>query len=72
MELLIRGIARAGGIEVPPEVTVMASPPRRRAREAAFRGALARGFHGLARLLDRLGDHVAAAAANRGPAVPAS
>ncbi|MDH3472509.1 MAG: hypothetical protein OEM59_02360 [Rhodospirillales bacterium] len=72
MELLIRSIARAGGIEVSPEVTVMASPPRQKTHEVALREVLARGFHGLARLLDRLGDRVAAAAANRGPAVPAT
>jgi hypothetical protein len=64
MELLFRGIARAGGIEVPAEVQIF-EPPKRRPRQHRLSTRTAEALHLLARAFDRLADHLAA---NAGPA----
>jgi len=64
MELLFRGIARAGGVEVPAEVRIF-PPPQRKERQDHLSAKTAAVLHGLARAVDRLGRRLAAHA---GPA----
>ena len=44
MELLFRGIARAGGIEVPAEIRIF-EPPKRKPPKARLSTRLAKGRH---------------------------
>jgi hypothetical protein len=59
MELLFRGIARAGGIEVPAEARIF-PPPKRKARQDRLSAKTATALHGLARAVDRLAERLAA------------
>ena len=52
MELLFRGIARAGGIEVPAEVRIF-ERPERKPRVRRFSAKLAEASHSLALRLKR-------------------
>ena len=58
MELLFRGIARAGGVEVPAEVQIFA-PSTRRARRYGLSIKTATALRGLARVVDRLARRLA-------------
>ena len=58
MELLFRGIARAGGIEVPAEARIF-PPPKRKARRDRLSAVTATALHGLARAVDRLAERLA-------------
>lgn len=70
MEILIRSIALAAGVHVPPEVDIL--PPRRRHRGRPVRAALGRTLKGLGVIASRAGhwladgadDHVAPAQAS--------
>ncbi len=57
MEILIRSIALAAGVHVPPEVEII--PRRRRHRGRPIRGALGRGLKSLGALASRAGDWLA-------------
>ncbi len=65
MELLFRGIARAGGIEVPTEVRIFETP-QRKPRENRLSTSLAEAAQGLVLRLKGLADRRA------GPHGPAS
>ena len=65
MELLFRGIARAGGIEVPAEVRIF-EPPKRKPRQDRLSTKTAEALHGLARAFNRLADRLAAHAGSAG------
>ena len=58
MELLFRGIARAGGIEVPAEVRIF-EPPQRKPRGIRLSTRLAEVAHGLVLRLRTLADRPA-------------
>ncbi len=66
MEILARSIARAGGIEVPPDVRILPRPPRKPARRLLVRlaGRLLRiagaGLGQLGGLVARAGERLAA------------
>ena len=66
MDILFRGIARAGGIEVPDGVRIVALPPR----NGRGRRVVARSLRSLGLALYRLGDRLVAEA-TAGAAVPA-
>ena len=65
MELLFRGIARAGGIEVPPEVRIF-EPPKRKPRESRLSVKLREATRGLAGWLKRLAERLATHAGSAG------
>jgi hypothetical protein len=62
MEILFRSVARAGGIEVPPEVRIF-EPRESKPREHRLSTKLAGALHGLAQFLDRSAGRLAADAA---------
>ena len=65
MELLFRGIARAGGIEVPTEVRIFESA-KGKPRKQGLSTRMAEALHLLPRTFDRLADYLAANAGSAG------
>ncbi len=57
MEILIRSIALAGGVHVPPEVNIL--PPRQRRQGRPLRVLLGRALKGLGAIASRAGHWLA-------------